>query len=245
MDYAKYKFSAREKIVNIVLVLAIEIFIAYLFYGNINFFILFLPILIPYFKIRGRMLLNKRKRELKLQFKDAITSMADALSVGYSVENAMKESYREMYTVYGRDSYICREWKEIIKKTEVNTPIEESFYDFAARSGIDEIILFAQIFAIAKRSGGNLVDITQTVAESISQNFQVEEEINVLISQKKLEQRIMYFVPIGIVVYVSVASPGFLQIMYETILGKVIMTVCIAAYGGALYMAERTMNMEM
>lgn len=244
MDYSIYVFSLKEKIINIVVAIVTGVVVSYLFYGNVVFTVLFIPLLFPYLKIRKNTLKDKRKKELKLQFKDAITSMADALTVGYSVENAIKESYKEMKTVYGRESYICRELQDIIRKNEVNTSIEKGFIDLAKRSEVDEIILFAQVFEIAKRSGGNIVNVIQMIANSIVQSFKVEEEINVTISQKKLEQRIMYFVPIGIIVYVSVTSPGFLDVMYETILGRIVMTVCIVAYAVALYMAEKIMKIE-
>lgn len=244
MNYSEYVFSGREKMINVVVFVTVAVFVTYLFYGNIFLSVFFAPLWIPYLKIIKTRLKEKRKKELKCQFKDAITSIADALGVGFSVENAIRESYREMKIVYGEHSYICREFREIIKKIEISTTIESAFLNLAERSKIEEIILFAQVFEIAKRSGGNLVDIIQIVEKSITQSFRVEEEINVIISQKKLEQRIMYFVPVGIILYVSVTSPGFLDIMYDTIMGNVIMTICVIAYSGAFYMAEKIMRIE-
>ena len=83
------------------------------------------------------------------------------------------------------------------------------------------------------------------VANHISESFRIEDEISVAISEKRLEQRIMSFVPMGIILYVSVTSPGFLDVMYETIAGKVIMSLGLALYVAAVLMSERIMKIDM
>ena len=39
--------------------------------------------------------------------------MSDSLKTGYSVSNALKESYKDMVSMYGRYSYICEELRVV------------------------------------------------------------------------------------------------------------------------------------
>lgn len=245
MDYLKYRFTGRELAIHLLIVSGCMIVIAKLFFGSCWSFVFLFPFHFPIMKYRQEQLKEKRKKKLKQQFKDSLISMADSMNVGYSVENAIQEAYKEMAILYGKDSYICNELLEIIRKTEVNSTVEMAFEDFAKRVKIDDVTLFVQIFSIAKRTGGNMSSLIQMVANHISESFRIEDEISVAISEKRLEQRIMSFVPMGIILYVSVTSPGFLDVMYETIAGKVIMSLGLVLYVAAVLMSERIMKIDM
>lgn len=245
MDYSKYKFSKKELLSNLFIAVFLILVVAKLFYGNYFISIVLSPLIIVFFKLRKHILIEKRKKELKKQFKDAIVSLADLMNVGYSMENSIKESYREMVSVYGSDSYICIELANMIKKMKINTPIEKVFADLAKRTQVNDIILFSQVLIVAKRIGGNMISLIQMVSDNISQSINVEEEINVIISEKKMEQRIMSVVPIGMILYMNITSPDFLKIMYETAMGRIVMTVCLVVYVAAFFIAEKIMNIEM
>lgn len=243
-QYAGYRFSNKELVAHIIMFAVGILIVAKLFYGNFMFAFLLLPFYFPMTKIRKDALTERREKIFKRQFSDAIVSMSDAMKIGCSAENAVKEAYREMRLLHGANSYICKELLEICRKISINTTIETAFVEMATRTKIREIELFSQIFSVAKRTGGNIVDITAMVSENINQCLRVEQEIYVAISEKRLEQRIMSFVPIGIILYTSLTSEGFLDVMYTTILGKIIMTVSLIVYGGAVYGAERIIHMD-
>lgn len=245
MNYSNYKMSTYELFTNLILGAGIVVIISKIFYGNYWISVPLSPMIIFFLKIRKKMLNEKRIKQFKQQFKDAITSIADAMSVGYSIENAIRESYKEMKSVYGTESYICVELLEIIRKMEVKIPLEISIGDMAKRTGIEEVMLFSQVFSVVLKTGGSMKELVLTVAEGIGMNMQVEEEINVAISDKKMEQKIMCVVPIALVLYVSISSPGFFDIMYETVMGNIIMTACLAAYIFSIFLSQRIMNIEM
>jgi len=72
----------------------------------------------------------------------------------------------------------------------------------------------------------------------------LKEEISVLISAKRLEQRIMSFMPMGIIVYISLASPEMIAPLYGNLTGALIMTVCLAVYAAAFFISMKIMNIE-
>ena len=55
-------------------------------------------------------------------------------------------------------------------------------------------------------------NVIKRVIENIVIKESVKEEINVAINDKKLEQRIMTVIPLLLIGYISMASPGFLDI---------------------------------
>lgn len=204
--------------------------IAYLFYENILVSILFIPFLYFYVKSRKKAYLEQKRKELNLQFKDGMLAVSFSLSTGYSIENAFREALQEMKMLYGEESVIVQEFKKVIYRIEINENIEKIMDDFAVKSQIDDILYFAEIFHYAKRSGGDLVSIIKDTAETIREKAEVRAEIDTIISGKRMEQRVMCVVPFGMILYLKLTSPEFIEPMYGNLTGIVIMTVSLALY---------------
>ena len=89
-------------------------FVAYLFYGTFLSAVLLMPYLFWYLKSWEKDILKQKQHTFRLQFKEAIQSMSSALSVGYSVENAMGEALKDMQTIYKKDELILNYYEIII-----------------------------------------------------------------------------------------------------------------------------------
>lgn len=234
-----YKVSKKEKAVVIMVIFMAIIIISILFYGTIYAVVILLPLGVPIYREQKRRIINKKKKELKVQFKDMLMVMSDSLKTGYSVSNALKESYKDMVSMYGRYSYICEELRIMISKIKLNVREEDIFKDFAKRTGLREAILFSRIFSVAKRTGGNMTEVIGSVTDSIVLKENVREEIEVSITEKKTEQKIMTLIPMALILYVKMMSPDFLNIMYETNAGRIVMTICLVLYVLAFLWAQK------
>lgn len=244
VKYSEYTFGRKELIFNLMVIMGLFMILAFLFYGNALFAVIFIPLCYPALKVRKKQLIQKRYEVLSGQFKDMLLSMADAMAMGLSIENALVESCREMAILYGENSYICRELKEMAAKIKLNIPVEKVFHEFANRTELADVQIFVNTFEIGKKRGGNMVQMVRKTADNIRQKEETLEEIRVCINAKKMEQKIMTFIPMLIVVYMKFASPGFLDVMYDTALGRIIMTACLLVYGGAFLWAENIMSIE-
>ena len=234
-----YKVSKKEKAVVIMVIFMAIIIISILFYGTIYAVVILLPLGVPIYREQKRRIINKKKKELKVQFKDMLMVMSDSLKTGYSVSNALKESYKDMVSMYGRYSYICEELRIMISKIKLNVREEDIFKDFAKRTGLREAILFSRIFSVAKKTGGNMTEVIGSVTDSIVLKENVREEIEVSTTEKKTEQKIMTLIPMALILYVKMRSPDFLNIMYETNAGRIVMTICLVLYILAFLWAQK------
>lgn len=52
--------------------------------------------------------IHKKELEFRNQFKDSIQIMAATLKAGYSVENAIRETYEDLKVLYKKDSRILK-----------------------------------------------------------------------------------------------------------------------------------------
>ena len=76
--------------------------------------------------------------------------------------------------------------------------------------------------------------------ESLLHDFGIE----VVISARQLEQRIMNIVPFGILLYISAASEGFFDVLYRNAAGVVLMSICMAVYIGAVFLSGKIVDIE-
>ena len=209
-------------------------------FGMVSLF-LYLPVLRRIFRERKE---KERKRKLLLEFKDAMQSISAALQAGYSLENAWKESEREMAELHGEDAQMVRSLHQMNLAAAMNQPIEKLFYEFAAVSGCEDILNFAEVFLFVKRSGGDFGRIIKSTTERIRDKMEVEEEIQTVLSGKKMEQKIMSVIPIGLLAYLRLTSGDFLAPLYGNETGICVMTGALAAYGVALWLSEKIISIK-
>lgn len=216
----------------------------YVFYRSFTLFLLTVPAGLLYPLLLRKDLKKKRLEKLRLQFKDAILSVASALNAGYSVENAFASALGEMERVYGSDSMICEEIRLLLRKVRMNRMFEEALEDFADRSGLEDIKSFAEVFLAARKNGGELMKIISRTAGIISEKIHIQEDILTATASKRLEQKLMSVIPILIVLYIDLTSPGFFDILYTTVTGRLIMTVCLMVYLAAWKTAQMFLEIE-
>ncbi len=217
---------------------------AYFFYRSFFAALLLSPLILPYAIREKRELKKKHSRELGIQFRDAILSVSTNQKAGYSVENAFGETLGDMVLLYGKGSLIVRELSRIVKGLKNNVTLEKLLMDLGERSENPDITEFAQVFAVAKRSGGNMTAMIADTVAVIGERLTVENEIDVLLSAKKMEARIMDIVPFFIILYVGLTSPGFFDGLYHNLTGIAIMSACLGLYLFAFALSERIIAVE-
>lgn len=231
--------SKKEMLANLVMIELVVIIVGKLFYGSFIAGVIISPLSMLIYKERKKQIIQRKTRQLEIQFKDMLISVSDALKVGYSFENAIRECYRDMCSIYGVDSVICGEIKIMISQIKLNIRTQEVVDNFAKRVDLKNAKLFSQIFQVAKSTGGNMTEIIKSVTDDIVLKETTRDEITASVTEKRMEQRIMSVIPIFIILYITITTPGFLDVMYASVLGKLIMTGCIAAYVMAYLWGER------
>jgi tight adherence protein B len=215
------------------------LFLAWFFYRSLFAAVFLIPLVIPYSRYRRRAKTDRRRERLTGQFKEALGSMLTSLRAGLSAENSVRETWKEMEFLYGGKSEICRELWKICQGMDSRIPLEELMMTFGEDSGIEVIREFAGTFAIAKRSGGNMAEIMNRTIQLLQDRVDVEKEISVLISARKLEQHIMDAAPFLIVGYIGITSKGFFEPLYHNAAGIAVMTACLIVYCAAYLLSEK------
>lgn len=244
-DYRTYRLTVKDRLTYGAAGLGIAAAISFSFYRSFLLFLVFGPaaaLLLPV--LMKKKLREKRRQKLLSEFLQALSVLSGYMSAGLSVENAMKETSLQLEKLLGKKSLMARECAAMVKGISVNEKTSDLFRDLGERSGDPEIRNFAEVFSLAEHSGGSTAKIIARTSGILREKAAVNEEIRTQTAARRYEQKLMNVMPFGIIGYLSAASPGFLDVMYETAAGRILMTLCLLLCLGAWVLSDRLMDIE-
>ena len=147
-DIKKYEYAA-----GIIRTSFIFGMILFLFYESfLPAFFLF-PVWIIYMKDWAEDKAMQKEQQFRSQFRDSIQAMAAALKAGYSVENAIRETKRDILPMYGKDTRIIKEYDRMVVRLNMNCTAAQVLEEFSERVRQEDVGDFVNVFAAAKISG--------------------------------------------------------------------------------------------
>lgn len=245
-DYDRYTMGVRERALYTGAAALVVYGVAYVFYHSHILCLAALPLSLLYPSIRTRRVIENRKLELGLQFKDLLYSIASSLAAGKSVEVALREAMTDLEVLYPReDTCILIELRYILHRIEMNETIEAAFADLAHRSGQEDIQSFAEVFYICNRSGGNIVEVIRNTSNMIRDKLEIAQEIKTLLSERKMEQKVLNALPVLMLLLLSATAGEYMAPVFETAAGRVVMTGSILLLAVAYLISRRITNIKL
>ena len=127
----------------------------------------------------------------------------------------------------------------IVNRIRRNENLEDILDDYAASTNLDDIKYFAEIFRYSKRSGGDLIGIIKQTSHIIHEKAEVQQQIDTIITGKRLEQRVMVCMPLVITLYLRLTSPEYIDVLYGNVMGIIVMTICLLIYAVAVMLSQK------
>ena len=199
------------------------------------------PIALLYVKNWEEECCKQKKEEFREQFRESIQTLSAILKVGYSVENA---TWKEICPIYKKKTRIIKEYETMVHQLDLNMTAEEVMKQFADRVKEEDVENFVTVFGAAKRLGGDSIAIIRHAADAIGEKMEVEREIQVMLTSKKLEFKIMCVIPFVIILYMRSAFPEFMAVLYGNLAGTLFMTICLMVYLTAYQLGKKMTQIE-
>lgn len=261
LNYKVYYMTATEKMIYFLLAFIVGAIVGYLFYGGIgkdeygnstivtyvlNTIIsvlagigagrMFLP-------IRTKQIMEKRRKQLSVQFRDMLDGITTSLGAGNNMLNSFQAVYEDLKIQYEEDAYIIKELEIILSGIQSNFNIEDMLEDFGRRSGITDIESFANVFKVCYRKGGNIQEVIQNTHAILSKKMEIKEEIETTVSGSKMDQMIMVIMPIVLVAIMKTMSPEFAG-NFATLAGVIATTIAVGLFIVAYFVGKVIMEIK-
>ena len=184
---------------------------------------------------------RKREERCREAFKRLLLSMETALEAGYSLENSVVAAVEDLQKIFGGTGHFRREsgerkgktgfisslFGEMLHGIELRVPVWQVMQDFAEKTGVSEAEELAQVLRIQQRAGGNLIRTMRSTVDKLRAGLEVQQEIETVTAEKRLEQRIMTLMPALIICYLRLTNGAYIAPLYTTAAGTVVMTAAL------------------
>jgi tight adherence protein B len=161
-------------------------------------------------------LVGRRKKAFAEQLDSTLQMMAASLRAGYSLLQAVQAMGAEA------DSPTRDEFSRVLNETRIGRPLNDSLIEVSTRMNSEDFKWVAQAIAINREVGGNLADVLDGVARTIRERNQLHRQVAALASEGKLSAVILMALPFGVVAFLSMANPGYLNRLFTTTIGWMI-----------------------
>lgn len=243
-SYWQQAISRKEQVKMLGETLFLLLLNAWLYYRSPVAAVVMTPVGVIYYRMQMKVLIKKKQQVFLLEFKEMIQSLAAGLNTGYSIENAMRETQKELQIIYPKEAVISKELAVMTRKLHIRMPMEQIFDEFARRVDMEDVRNFSVVFTAAKKSGGDMIAIIQNTVVQISGKIDVKREIDTLLAAKKYEFKIMSVIPYAIIAYMQLSFPEFMSYLYGNVIGIGVMTICLGIYAGAYVLGAKIVDIE-
>lgn len=220
--------------------------VAYLFYHLIPISLIIGFLVGIYLeKMYAESTITKRKKSLRMQFKDFLGSMSVAVRAGNVEAAAIKFALEDLKLSYSSNADIVKEVENIIQRYEKGgIQMKVLFQDLADRSDIEDIRSFATIYSVIEGKSDRFGDILTQTEEVIRDKVEIEQEIETTITSAKSETMVMLIMPIVIVVAMSGMGGGLMDALFNTMVGHLTATVALAIFALSFVLAIKSSDIE-
>ena len=244
-SYCGYKLSLKEKR-DCVIISYIFLFIAsYIFYHSLflsAISVVLLPICIKRYEEAKA---EKRKELLLTQFRDLLYSLSASFAAGRHMRDGLFEAKENLSLMYANDTPMMAEISDmLIKIDESRASEEEVLRDFAQRSGAKDIKSFFDTYFSCRETGGDLNSVILKSSGMLIDKIGIEKEIKVFTSQKCFEGKIISLMPVVVILFLNIVSPEYIEVLYTTFSGRIIMTVALAGIAYSYHVIAKLTKIE-
>lgn len=126
----------------------------------------------------------------------------------------------------------------------MNEPVEKALADFANRSHMEDIKSFADVVSICKLTGGNLVRVIKNTSDIISGKIEVEQEVELILSGKKYEQKVLNLMPLVFIGLINFGGSGYTDPLYQSPTGYLLMALSLGIVTASYLISKKIMDIK-
>ena len=164
-------------------------------------------------------LVKRRDALFDKQLVDAMGLAARSLRAGHPLTGAIQLMADEIPRPVG-DTFarVCQE-------IELGASMDEALMRVARESSSEDLNIFATSVAIQLRSGGNLAEMMERLALVIRDRIRLNRRVRVLTTDARMSKNFLLALPPGLMLLMSIASPEYVQPLFERDGGKMMLAV--------------------
>lgn len=169
-----------------------------------------------------RIKLAKRLKAIRYQLPGVIELIGTSLRAGLSIRAALLQVSRQSVNP------IAQELAVLERMQRIGIPLSTALAEWAKRIPLEDVRLLGFTVGVSSSSGGNLADALDRLANACRQRLIVEEKVDALTAQGRLQAWVMIALPIVLAIALSLIDTSSMRPLWTTGAGHLVITVVLA-----------------
>jgi tight adherence protein B len=165
----------------------------------------------------------KRIGALETLLPDALDFLARSMRAGHAFTISLEMVGEEIHEPLGQ------ELRALFNEQNLGASLERSFASFAKRVPIPDVRFFCSAVLLQRQTGGNLSEILNRLSHIIRERFRLKGQVKAVSAHGRLTATILTILPLATLGGLLVTSPGYLDPMMNTSIGRKIVAAGILA----------------
>jgi tight adherence protein B len=166
-----------------------------------------------------RVRLEKRFREIRYQLHGVVELVATSLRAGLSIRSALLQVSQQS------PRPISQELAILERMQRIGIPLERALAEWVKRLPIEEVQLLGFTIQVSSASGGNLSESLDRLAGACRQRLILEEKVDALTAQGRLQAWVMVALPILLAIALSLIDSNAMEPLWITTTGHLVLGV--------------------
>ena len=209
-------------VIAVIFIFAVDVlkYTSITFYQLTLFFLLgfFIPDI--YWKYKNKL----RQKQIEKDMLKAIIIMNNSFKSGLSIMQAIKMVSNEL------DGPISEEFRKMYMDISFGLDMDLVFERFSKRVNTEEAAYIRTSLSVLNKTGGNIVEVFESVEASAFTRKKLKEELKALSSSANAIYKILLSVPVIIVLVIYLLNPTYFAPLFKTTIGLFILITMLVMY---------------
>lgn len=175
----------------------------------------------------ARWLDARRRAAFNLQLPEALATMSNALRAGFSISQAFDS------VVEQGEAPMSEEFAILQRQLRIGMSFEDALESLSQRVGSDDLTLVTTAILVSRKTGGNVTEIFDKIAETIRGRMRIERKVRSLTAQGRLQGIVVSSMPLFLGVAMTLIKPDLMLPFLTSLagVGSVAAVVVLVAAG--------------
>jgi tight adherence protein B len=179
-------------------------------------FLALLPIL------RLRRLARRRLAKFEAQFPGALEFIARSMRAGHAFSISLEMLHHEF------EQPLAGEFRRVFEEQNLGMPLDAALSRLGSRVHLVDVQFFVTAVVLQRKTGGNLTEILDTLAEVIRDRYKLKGKIKAVSAHGRMTAKALSAIPIVVGVMMFVVNKEYSNFFFHTVTGLQMLAASIA-----------------
>jgi tight adherence protein B len=196
----------------------------------------FAALRVPRMVVEG--LRRRRARRFEAQLPMALLMLSSALRAGVAMTTGLR------HVVEQSNAPLAQEFGLMLREQRLGVPWDAALDNLLARMPADSTSLVVASMRIAAKTGGNLAEALESIAQTLRVRLQLQAKLLALTSQGRLQAWIVGALPLLLLAVLDRLEPEIMGLLWHTPLGWGVLAIVAVLETAGVLLIRRIMRID-